>query len=108
MSKAKYPKKIKIGHLKYDVEMVNDLRDSQDNKLLGMHYGNDIKIALAREMQFNQQQLDETLLHECLHSLWDLSNLPQEYEEHMVTCLAKSIIMLLRDNPKFAEQLING
>lgn len=50
-----------------------------------------------------------TLLHECLHALWDqmVEGFDEETEERIVAALANGLTMLLVDNPEI-QLTVNG
>lgn len=61
-------------------------------------------------------QVQETLLHECLHAIWSQTRLgihwPDRDEdspgEQIIQSLTPRLLALLKDNPKLVEYLLGG
>lgn len=121
-------KKIKIGSHKWDVKkadlsLPSHSRISKEFKKYGMSdlfFGQvtweDTCIRLNKDI--NQEALGEVLLHEILHVIMDEINLHKylrrdikvsrpEQEEDVVQALACYILMVLRDNPRLIDFLLN-
>lgn len=99
----KLPSEITVGHQIYTIKPTDEawLRDS--NK-----YGHcdsmELVIAVVNK-GLSDTQIINTLVHEILHALWREYNLPDEYEEHIVTCVANGLCQVLRDNPEVVQLL---
>ena len=102
----KIPDKVRVGSIDYDVTVGEDPLIINGVQALGCCDYMDSTIKLDKSIQGNQQ-LDVTLLHELMHTLFndckiDLVNYGLEYEqmEYIVDSLAYSLHQVIRDNPE--------
>lgn len=100
----KLPDKIKIGHLNYSLTIEKDLVGSKGESLMGLHSYSTQIISLSDALASKEMVMD-VLLHEILHGLWTLFNLPTKNEEQVITCLAPAIVMVLKDNPELRKYM---
>ena len=54
-----------------------------------------------------QAQID-TLLHEALHAIWDVVDMPTENEEAIVSRLSPQLMLLFQRNPSLRDVLFKG
>jgi hypothetical protein len=102
MTKAvsKYPKKIKIGPYNYVVELFPDATTTDHGACVYNHQ----TIFLSTNQ--HAERAGDTLLHEVLHAIWDVSGfdvMPDLHEESIVRGMATMLSAVLRDNPQFAK-----
>ena len=94
-------KKIKIGQ--YDYKIIRGPIASGDE---GLCLTSKLEIHIAPHE--NPEREIDTLLHECLHALWDHYDLGNTAEEEpAVRALAGGVLMLLRDNPQLRALLLD-
>ena len=90
-------KKIRIGAIDYKVECAKRDKDVDD---FGSTRTQTATIIYKSEQ--TSQQLANTLLHECLHAIWDEFDLKdKEDEESVCTKMANGLCALIRNNPDF-------
>lgn len=99
----KLPDTMTIGHQVYSIEP-KDKSWFRDSEKFGHCDFLGASIAVANE-DMNDAHIVNTLIHEVLHALWREYNLPQDCEEHLVTCLANGLTQTFRDNPDFVKVL---
>ena len=92
------PKKIKIGHLSYQVKYVKDLRNDEGSRLYGQHRPSDQIICLDADLSLEREK--EVVLHELLHAIWCHYQLPKDNEERYVECIGNGLATIFADNPK--------
>lgn len=101
----KLPKKIKIGHLEFDIK-----RDSINKfgveENMGVTLKEKLKIYLSDDEMAEEVEID-TLFHEVLHACWFASGLRREAEEEIIAALVPFILMALRDNPKLLKIIVD-
>lgn len=121
-------RKIKIGPHKWavkktDLDLPSHTRRAKDLQKYGLDdvfFGEitwkDETIRINKNLK--EQVVGEVLLHEILHAIFDEINLHSflkpgkisryEQEEFLVQNLSVLLIMVLRDNPKLVEVLLNA
>jgi len=100
---VKVPPTITIGPHTYSVEVCDDIPGA----LIGETNSMQLTIRLHSDMP--ESVTAETLLHECLHGIWDLTPLrdfDDSVEESVVAALAPPLLDLLRRNPKLVALLV--
>lgn len=97
----KIPKKIHIGHQTYTVQEYDEVF-LKDAEKFGYCDPTNLKIAVVSK-GVPKVNVINTIIHEVLHGLFREYNLPSEYEEHIVTCLANGLCQIFRDNKGLKE-----
>lgn len=98
------PKKIKIGYQTYDVQLVPELNNDRGHTLFGQHSFKDASIKIWK--QCTPTQIKATLIHELLHSLFDMYYpLNSQDEEPIVEALANGLVTALQDNKQLRNYL---
>lgn len=105
----KIPRKLRIGPhtfiVKTDDESVRVLRADPAR---GDCVPHDQVIRVDPERP--ESGVAETLMHETLHGIWDVSGLRaagcDDDEEQIVTTFAPWLVLVLRDNPKLVKVLL--
>ena len=91
---------IKIGP--YDYTVIHGPIISEDSGLCLPS-----KLEIYINTHESEERETDTLLHECLHALWDVFNLGESCdEETAVRALASGLIMLIKDNPDIKQRLV--
>ena len=95
------PKRLRIGGLHYDLEVVPG-RMANSNGIWGKMHPYSQKIEI--DDQVTGQRAVNTLLHECLHGIWQWWAIGGESgqckEVEAVTAFANGLSLLFSDNPK--------
>ena len=73
---------------------------------MGRCYVQDAKILINSTM--NKDIQTETLMHECLHAMADMLELPFQESEQTIATLSQALIMFIRDNPVFIYEILNN
>jgi hypothetical protein len=108
-SKKSLPKSVKIGGYTYKIvprKTRFKWHEDEEGFLTGAYDPKSLEIHLATDR--NDQAIAESLLHETLHSIWNLFNLPEHNEEDMVIKLTGGLLMLLKDNPQLVKYIQDG
>lgn len=109
MDKSELPKKIKIGYFTVNINYVHDLRDDKGNLLLGISTTDTATIDI--NIDYTDQIIKETLLHEIMHFLLsDTALFPEEYvnlEEDLIRVLSPKTMELLVTNKKLTKFLLS-
>lgn len=87
--------KIKINPYVVDVIYQNtvDVGDKKDN--FGAYNFSKLKISISRKMNTSSQQLQNTLIHEVMHVMWDTAGLAQfnvDVSEQKATLQEETIV----------------
>lgn len=90
----KIPKKIRICGLDYKVVINNNLNNKEG--LAGEHKGRELIMTLQGK-PFHQQKIEQTFIHEILHSI-DYNYNNDELTEKQIGMLANGIYQVLADN----------
>jgi len=102
--KTKLPKTIKIGPYEYEIRLFPDSTTSDYGACVYNHQ----TIFLSANQ--HAERAGDTLLHEVLHAIWDVSGFdvqPDLHEETIVRSFATWLSLVLRDNPKLAEFILD-
>jgi Zn-dependent peptidase ImmA (M78 family) len=110
-----FPKKVKVGHVRYTVRLEKGLAAIAE---ASGSCGEDMQLILIDDQLGPDQQRD-TVVHELLHALFYAMNvkafLPKEegsdskeLEEKIVFGLATRLLEMLRDNPKLVDYLLEA
>lgn len=108
MSKA--PKKIKVGHITYDLDITKEALFDQGTEVWGLHSLHKKHVRVSSEVTPGPHQA-EIITHEVFHALFDHFELLQmegmngAREEFLVSTLSKGLVMVLKDNPKLFKYL---
>lgn len=105
------PRTIRVGALRYRVisnrDAMNAVCREQSSDLLGSTDA--VKLIITLEPTQAPDQLADTLLHEVLHTLTDVSGLQSEWgaekDESVVRRLTPHLLALLRQNPTLVTYL---
>jgi hypothetical protein len=99
----KLPTELTIGHQAYEIlsRPQGWMRDTQNYGSCDAHTQT---INIVTE-DVSNVCITNTLVHEVLHGLFREYNLPEDHEEHVVTCLANGLCQVVRDNPEFLKVL---
>lgn len=107
------PTKMTVGIHDYEIVIDKDALISAGHKvdykdaLCGLTTSTGCRILVDHEM--SHSQIQETILHEALHAMYDLSgatfDLEDNTEERLVRALAPVLLRFLRDNPKLLQAL---
>jgi Zn-dependent peptidase ImmA (M78 family) len=101
------PKKIKIGYQTYDVLLVPELNNDRGHSLFGQHSFKDHSIKIWN--QCSPVQRKATLVHELLHSLFDMYYpLNSQDEEPIVEALSNGLVTALQDNKNLRNYLCDN
>jgi hypothetical protein len=103
---------LKVGHMRYAIyvndRMIADAGAKMGGELWGATLPHEAKIILQEGM--SPQQFADTLLHEALHGVFNVSGLQYDLaqghpldEEAIIRRLVPALLETLRDNPKFTE-----
>lgn len=96
---------IKIGGIRYDIQMVHDLRDEEDTKLDGRFAQSNCLISLNTNLA--PQARYQTLWHEIVHGIIAHAGMRDQHDEVLIEALAHGIMQVLLDNPG-VESLESG
>lgn len=102
--KNNYPRKIKIGPYTYNIELYPDATYSDHGACVYNHQ----TIFISQNQ--HAERAGDTLLHEVLHAIWDLSGFDQIKdicEENVVRSFATWLTLVLKTNPKLVEFIVN-
>jgi len=101
---SKIPTRVKIGPYVYTIELFPDSPTSDHGACVYNHQ----TIFLSANQ--HAERAGDTLLHEVLHAIWDVSGFdvqPDLHEETIVRSFATWLSLVLRDNPKLAEFILD-
>lgn len=87
----------------YTIEYVSD--PSPSEALHGLTRKDTTNIRVARGLSPLRER--ETVLHELLHACWEQAQLPNKYEEKVVSRLHGPLFSLLRENPDVVDWLLS-
>jgi hypothetical protein len=102
--KNNYPKKIKVGPYNYTVELYPNSEYSDHGACVYTHQ------TIFLNHNQHPERAGDTLLHEVLHAIWDLSGFDQVAElneENIVRSMATWLSLTLKENPKLVDFIIN-
>jgi len=103
------PKKIKIGYFTVKINYVHDLHDENGNLLIGLSTIDTATIDI--NIDFPDQIIKETLLHEIMHFLLsDTALFPEEMvnlEEEVIRVLSPKTMAVLTINKKLTKFLLS-
>lgn len=102
--KNNYPRKLKIGPYTYSIELYPDATYSDHGACVYNHQ------TIFISPNQHAERAGDTLLHEVLHAVWDLSGFDQVAdlnEENIVRSIATWLTLVLKDNPKLVEFITN-
>ncbi len=106
MADWRAPRVVVVGPHTYTIRSLKGFY--ADHDLYGATWHPKLEIGMDSEIALSQAQ--DTLLHECLHTLFEHSGLSHKLndakEEKFVRRLAPWLLMLLRENPKLVEFLL--
>ena len=89
----KIPKSIKIGNMSYTV-IESDFDDSKQ-----MGSSDTVTQIIKLKPSLSREKKEETLIHEIVHTILDLSEFDVESEnEKLVTCIANGIYQVFKEN----------
>lgn len=111
----KPPRRLKVGHLSYTVE-VDAKRCREADVTYGQSDMRDSTILLSPEQSAGQ--LRDTMLHEVLHCVMDQTNIRHggdkaliptgDDEERLIHALSPALLAVLRDNPRLIAFLLES
>lgn len=108
-TKAKFPRKIKIGHESHKCNLVTEDYFKKNGFPItwGLSsYGRQwVKVSKAIPLRMRQ----EVLLHEIMHQLFARTGLRHKHrknEEVIVDTLARELLSVLRDNPVMVKYML--
>ena len=102
-NKAPRVRSVQIGGFVYAVEYIADLRDD-DGKLDGrIHHG---KTRIQLETALGDQALDQTLIHETLHAIFNQMGNLYLIKETELDALAHHLYQFIRDNPRLIRRIL--
>jgi hypothetical protein len=79
------PDNVKIGHLAVPVKMVEELRDHDDEKLMGRFIGQPSKIEIDEELE--EEEKFETFLHEVLEGINSIFHLDMPHKNIQIASI---------------------
>lgn len=96
-------KKIKVGSQVYKIKC--DPERLVEQGYMGLHEGN--KSLISYSSDYPDPVVADTLLHETLHAIVHnyVYNIAGAGEEEIVTQMTHGLIQVMRDNPKFFDEL---
>lgn len=94
------PETLKVAHLDYEIRWYDRTEEDRE-KRYGYCDPNNVEIGLSERL--DNPMKCETSIHEVLHAIWGVMNLPKKHEEKIVTSLGIGLAMLARDNPEFMK-----
>ncbi len=92
------PKKLKVGYVDYRIE---DWDTAQADASARYGETDRVRRIVRVDTTHSSQQSAETLLHEVLHCVYSMWNLPgdKDKEEKIITAMASGLATVWRDNP---------
>jgi plastocyanin len=104
------PKVLKVGPYPYAIEFAPDWIKVGDDKKWGTCDHSTHTIAVSNySVMPNQEMLVGVVLHELLHAVWAVGNLPNRTkEETAVTVLETGLLQVFKDNPSFLDWIKKG
>ena len=102
------PKRLKVGYFNITIKYVNNLKDEEGNVCMGLSDTDTQTMYI--NLDFSDQVVKETILHECMHFLAaDSSIFPdEEKEEDIIRFMSPKMMELLNRNKKLAKFLISN
>ena|SRR3990167_1553124 len=103
------PSIVKVGPYRYRVRTDKDaVAEARGDSYQGFHSAP--RLMLAIDPDYPRDKVAETLVHEALHAVWMVVNLPREKlegvtAETVVGALAPTLLGVLRDNPALVSYL---
>lgn len=100
--KQPLPAKLKVGYVDYKIE---DWEPAQADASCRYGETDRVRRIIRIDTTHSPQQSAETTLHEIIHCVWQMWNLPgdKDKEEKIVTAIASGLATLWRDNPDVFE-----
>lgn len=95
----KPPRSVTVGPYKYNVELVKHLGEPEELDGVTDTAGSRLLI----KENLSPSRLRETVMHEVLHAIWDLANLPKSCEEKVVIRLSPLLLDTLQRNPRLTS-----
>lgn len=106
MAEWRAPRTVVVGPHSYTIRTRKGFYTDHD--LYGATWHPKLEIGMDADVALSQAQ--DTLLHECLHAVFEHSGLSHKMdsakEEKFVRGLAPWILMMLRENPRLVEFLL--
>jgi hypothetical protein len=102
------PKRLKVGYFTITIKYVNDLRDEEGGLCMGLS-DTDTQTMFIN-LDYPDQVVKETILHEAMHFLANDSSIfpSEDIEEDIIRFLSPKTMELLNRNKKFARFLISN
>lgn len=98
----KFPKTVKVGAHDYKIILAKELQDQAGTTYYGLHNFSKLEISLVTTVP--TAVMLETFLHEVTHGLLEHYHIKQN--EKIVDCMARGFLMLMRDNPKLFQDIL--
>lgn len=95
------PKRLRIGPFDYEIKALGD--EARDD-MQGLCDSKKQTIWIDQTM--HPQHQFETLVHEAMHGLWELTGLPHDFEEAVVRKMTPLLIELFAQNDELLDLLI--
>ncbi len=99
---ADFPASIRIGYRDYDVVEL-PAREGEGEGIYGRHSAFLNRIEVRADVKPFERA--DTLLHEVLHGVWQMADLPKKDEERCVTLISRGLTQVIRDNPHLIAYL---
>jgi len=105
------PRSVQIGPHNYEVrgftpeELVNLYRNSKCDVIFGDHCTSELLIRINLTLPHSQRA--ETLLHEIMHGIADVTDCDFDDEESTIRALTPTLLDVLRRNPDVADFLLD-
>lgn len=100
----KRPARLRLLGKVFRLRYVTNAKDDDDNPCSGMVDIDKQRIIIEDGQGFETER--DTILHEALHAIESIMDLG--LKERQVHALAGGVLAMLRDNPGFAEYLVDG
>lgn len=91
----KLPTRIKIGPYTYKIKQVSNLEVNRV-QYLGLHDHSSLTITINKDAAIEVKLA--TLVHECLHAIFNLTEIETDKEERIVSRLTPALIDFFRTN----------
>ncbi len=90
------PRSVTIGPYKYGIKLVKELGEPEE--LDGVTDTAGSRLLIKKDL--SPSRMRETVMHEILHAIWDVTNLPKAYEEKVIMRLSPILLDTLQRNPE--------